>query len=66
MILPFLKHALSVLAIGEIRSGIERLRPKDPRQATALERWLKETQSDFADRILPVTEAAAEQWGRIE
>lgn len=57
---------LSVLAIGEIRAGIERLRPKDPRQAIALERWLKETQADFADRILPVTDAAAEHWGKVE
>jgi predicted nucleic acid-binding protein len=31
---------LSVLVVGEIRQGIERVRPRDPVQADALERWL--------------------------
>jgi toxin FitB len=56
---------LSVLVIGEIRQGIERLRPRDPLQADALEQWLGTLNRDFADRILPVTTLVAEAWGRL-
>ena len=31
---------LSVLVLGEIRLGVERLRPRDPSQSQSLERWL--------------------------
>ena len=31
---------LSVLVIGEIRNGIEKVRPKDTAKANALEQWL--------------------------
>jgi len=31
---------LSVLILGEVRKGIERIRPRDPTQARALEDWL--------------------------
>jgi predicted nucleic acid-binding protein len=56
---------LSVLVIGEIRQGIERLRPRNPRQAGALERWLDEVAQAFGDRILPVDERVAQRWGRM-
>ncbi len=56
---------LSVLVIGEIRQGIERLRPRNPRQAVALESWLEELLQGFGDRILPVDEKAAQNWGRL-
>ena len=56
---------LSVLAVGEIRRGIERVRAKDPKQATALDRWLQRLTRDHADRILPVDRRVAEQWGRF-
>ena len=56
---------LSVLVIGEIRQGIERLRPRNPRQAMALERWLEELLRAFGDRILPLDEKAAQNWGRL-
>ena len=45
--------SISVLALAEIRDGIERLRPRDPRQATSLENWLEETITHFSARILP-------------
>jgi predicted nucleic acid-binding protein len=57
---------LSVLVLGEIRAGIERLRSNDPKQAAVLEKWLTVTQSDFADRILLINEAIADRWGRLE
>ncbi|MFN3347402.1 type II toxin-antitoxin system VapC family toxin [Pseudorhodoplanes sp.] len=56
---------LSVLVIGEIRKGIERARAKMPVQAKALEDWLKAVTTSFAERILPIDRAAAEEWGRI-
>lgn len=45
---------LSALVVGDIRQGIERPRPRNPRCAGALERWLEEMLSSFGDRVLPV------------
>jgi toxin FitB len=55
---------LSVLCLGEIRYGIELKRRNDLKQSDVLERWLQISISQFGDRILPVTEVVAEQWGR--
>jgi toxin FitB len=56
---------LSALVVGEIRQGIERVRPRDPAQAEALERWLVRLIATYRDRILAVTTAVAEEWGRL-
>ena len=56
---------LSVLVVGEIRQGIERLRRRDPAQAAVYEAWLAALRRDYADRILPVTADIAEAWGRL-
>lgn len=56
---------LSMLVVGEIRQGIERLRPRDPARATQLDAWLASMKGQYADRILPVSEQVAEQWGRL-
>ncbi|MBE3071353.1 MAG: type II toxin-antitoxin system VapC family toxin [Acidobacteria bacterium] len=56
---------LSVLTVGEIRNGIERIRRRDRRAATALDRWLRTLVRDYEDRVLPVDRAVAEQWGRL-
>jgi predicted nucleic acid-binding protein len=56
---------LSVLSVGEIRRGIELLRPRDRVQARALEQWLGRMRRDFAERILDVTAPVAERWGEI-
>jgi predicted nucleic acid-binding protein len=56
---------ISVLALGEIRQGIERIRPRDLAQARALEHWLLRIANDFADRLLPLDERVADQWGRM-
>jgi predicted nucleic acid-binding protein len=55
---------LSVLVVGEIRQGIERLRRRDPVQAERLEKRLTLIKASFADRIMPVSTAVAERWGR--
>ena len=56
---------LSVLVLGEIRRGVERVRPRDPAQAQALEAWLDQVAGSFADRILPVDQAVTDAWGRM-
>ncbi len=56
---------LSVLVLGEIRQGLERLRSRDAHRAASLERWLAEVAAAFAGRVLPVDAAVAEAWGRI-
>lgn len=56
---------LSSLVIGEIRQGIERVRPRDPGQAHTLERWLDGLVSSYQSRILPVTAEVAQEWGRL-
>lgn len=43
---------VSVLVTGEIRRGIETIRSRDPVAATALERWLREVETQFEDRVL--------------
>ncbi len=56
---------LSVLTVGEIRQGIERLRPRDRRRADVLEQWLGALRRDYADRIVPISMEVAEEWGRL-
>jgi len=57
---------ISVLVIGEIRSGIDRLRARrDYAQADGIEQWLEAVKSDFAGRILDVTTSIAERWGAL-
>ena len=41
------------------------MRPRDPKQADALERWLTGLLQAYQDRILPVTVEVAQQWGRL-
>jgi toxin FitB len=56
---------LSVLTLGEIRCGIEQHRAKDAKAAGALERWLLGLEAHYAERILPITAAIADRWGRL-
>lgn len=56
---------LSVITLGEIRRGIELHRSKDAKSAGALERWLLGLESHYAERVLPVTAAVADRWGRL-
>lgn len=56
---------LSVLALGEIRRGVERLRRRDAAQAEVFERWLEGLRSRYGDRIVPIDPEIAEEWGRM-
>jgi predicted nucleic acid-binding protein len=52
----------SVLSLGEIRKGIERL--VAGKRRTDLEEWFQRDLSQwFEGRLLPVTKAVAERWG---
>jgi toxin FitB len=56
---------LSVLTVGEIRKGIERLRRRDPQQAEVFATWLDDLHECFGDRILAVDREVADVWGRL-
>ena len=56
---------LSVLVVGEIKQGAERLAARDPRQAAAIEDWRQRLVRGYADRIVPVSLEVAEAWGRL-
>ncbi len=56
---------LSVLTLGEIMRGIALKQKTDPKSADHLKEWLRGIRHDHADRILPLTDAIAVEWGRI-
>ena len=56
---------LSVLVLGEIRKGIERARANDAARARALETWLSTLVQSFSERILPIDQTVADEWGRM-
>jgi predicted nucleic acid-binding protein len=56
---------LSVIAFGEIQTGIEKLWVKDRPRAETLLGWLNRLRSDHAKHILPITTEIALEWGRV-
>ena len=56
---------ISVLVLGEVRAGIERLRARDPAQAAVYREWLAELRRAFAARTILVDDAIAEDWGSL-
>ena len=56
---------LSVLVLGEIRHGIERIRSRDPRAARSLDDWISRIAGEFPDRILPIDAEVADKWGHL-
>lgn len=56
---------LSVLTLGEVRRGIERLRQRDEPQTKVFESWLAEIETVFADRVVSIDAPVAEAWGRL-
>lgn len=55
----------SVLVLGELRRGVELVRRRDEVAATSLERWLEDMVGRFPERVLPVDDAVADRWGRL-
>jgi predicted nucleic acid-binding protein len=57
---------LSVVTIGELRQGVERIRHRgDDAQAKRLELWLEQVTMTYADSILAFDQEAAHVWGRL-
>ncbi len=61
---PFSVH-LSVITLGEVMRGIALKQRSDPRTAAHLAEWLRKLRHDHGDRILPITDKIAVEWGRI-
>jgi predicted nucleic acid-binding protein len=57
---------LSVMTLGEIRKGIDRLGARDVSQTVALERWLDEVKTTFRERVIEISVAVAEHWGKLQ
>jgi len=56
----------SVITLGELRRGIEKLRYRnDVQQADLLENWLNELLVDYKDNILAFNAEAAQIWGYL-
>lgn len=55
---------VSVLTLGELRDGVERLSASTRREQLKL--WLeRDVRSWFGSRVLPVDAAVADRWGRL-
>jgi predicted nucleic acid-binding protein len=62
---PSARLYLSVLTIGEIERGIEKLRARgEDARVAGLDGWLAGLVKQFSDRILPVDVAVATEWGQ--
>ena len=62
---PASRLYLSVLVLGEIVQGVERLRTRDPARAQSFDVWLTTLRRNYRDHIVGVDEAVAAQWGRL-
>lgn len=61
---PYATLHLSVLSFGELRAGVERLQPAARRER--LRTWLEQDlPAWFGDRLLPISTAVADRWGRL-
>ena len=55
---------VSVLTLGEIRRGVERL--PDSRRRSRIAAWLEnELPAWFENRVLPIDGSVADEWGRL-
>ena len=56
---------LSVLVVGEVRQGIERLKRRDAVQAERLEKRLADILTMMQGRILEISVRIAQRWGHL-
>lgn len=56
---------ISVVSVGEIERGIEKVRKADAAFAAELELWLEALLRLYDDHVLPVSANAARLWGRL-
>jgi len=57
------KLFLSAVTFGEIQSGIERLRPRDPEKATELETWIE--QIAYSYEVLSMDIPVFREWAQL-
>jgi len=61
------KLFLSVITLGELRCGVERIRQRgDLRQGDRLELWLQSVLDDFHNHVLDFDAEAAQLWGVLQ
>jgi predicted nucleic acid-binding protein len=58
--------AMSVMSLGEMREGIERLRPRDRDTADVLDARLDAIARTLAGRVISVTSDITERWGEMQ
>ncbi|TCU07801.1 hypothetical protein EV132_12828 [Rhizobium sullae] len=51
--------------LGEIMRSIALRQKNDPKSAAHLAEWLRKLRHDRAERILPISDQIAVEWGRI-
>jgi predicted nucleic acid-binding protein len=56
---------VSVVTLGEIMKGIALRHRTDSRAASSLAEWLQRLRHEYADRILPINDLVALEWGRL-
>jgi predicted nucleic acid-binding protein len=56
---------LSVVTLGEISKGVSMKSRRDPVAGGRYADWLRKTRGWYADRIIPVSDDVAIEWGRI-
>jgi predicted nucleic acid-binding protein len=58
---------LSVVTVGELRCGVERIRQRgDLQQAERLENWLESVPQDFHEQVLDFDAETAQLWGVLQ
>lgn len=58
---------LSVVTVGELRCGVERIRRRgDIQQAGALEKWLDSVLEEFHEQVLDFDAETAQVWGALQ
>ncbi len=56
---------ISALTVGELRCGVEQARRRDLVSARALETWLAQVITTYADRVLDIDTTIVQEWGRM-
>jgi predicted nucleic acid-binding protein len=56
---------VSVITLGEIMKGVALRQRSDSRAAGRLAEWLQQLRQEYADRVLPVSDLVALEWGRF-
>ena len=62
---PYERVFTSVIVLGEIRRGIERIARRDRPQADHFERWYASMRRRLDTRVLPIDEPVMMMWSRI-